>query len=1339
MARQGWLVCLLVAGCGSSVKVAPPQPGELIGSVEISTDVPATGCQILLEGTPLGAQCDDAGGFDIRNVPPGRWDLRLISDGGPTALPAKRLAAASNPGLISDLGAVRLAQPGSIGGHVINTGGMDLSLAVIAVPEVGAVTAPNANGGFLLDSVAPGVHDVVLITDAGTIVHTNVNVLPGKVTIGADLDVGKITPNMVAVTGKALRAGADDGKSGGLTVELVETIDGHVVQTAQTGDDGSFSLMAKYGTYIVRAKDADKPITAIVPSVVVRGSADVHLASALAVQPTGGDLDGDGLADDVDDDIDGDGIPNAQDAFPYDPAEHLDTDGDGVGDRSDLKSMGGNGIDHKNPTPDTDGDGKLDFEDNCPMVQNADQKDSDGDGIGDACDNCPFTPNPDQSDSVGNGIGDACRFCKANNDCGSGKICQFGQCLDCISSAQCGDKVCDLTKGACVSCDATHLCPGTGHCNSLGRCVECLSTPDCGASMACVQNMCVPQCTQNSNCLNGQFCVNGGCVECRNTGDCTGTNYCDQGLCRPQCVTTNDCTGGRACDPTTHTCVLPCSGMCLNGQTCVSSICQTICNQSQPCGAGQVCSAMGYCGPECVTTPDCSAKPFTQCVGGMCVATGMCSTDLDCPSDQICSVGGSGPPASCVPRPTSLDGNGKYTCSGPCQCKLGEICSAMSECIPDPLGVPTKYLSVSQGSAGGNGASAFTAFNALSMVSSAKANDVYALLGGDTFSITTPQAIPVGNVTIAGGYQFCGVNRWVRDDSQQSKISNTSTSGKGAFIINGNSTVPVSNVTLYRVEIDLADNTNTTAFRAIDANYAPALTLTHVLIKFAPLATSNSRTIQGVLCQNCNNVVWNDLSTPGIAETTGADNLNFVELVGGSATVTNVHVGPSTEDHLWAVHLTNLNASSSVIGTTVDGINAFSTNNTSTEEVRVENAPNGTVTVSNSQLVFTAQPGGGTQRAIYLKGVANAVVNNNLVDGSTLSANNQTAVQYGIDLEDTNGSLTNNTLKFPQLLAGPNTMYGLYIFGPRGNVTVSGNNLSGGIANTLYLLTVDSITSGPATFTNNTAGNQGCVSRAYGLYAHNSVYSNANAVIATDNQFNIGGQINGSSPTIEGFFVDGSNALIERNRFNLGASFGLANVVDHSSILELYENYFGHGVGANFSNGLEMYNTSTVLAVANTWDPGGAPTQGTSRGIYCSSINPATSFVSNLIGGGRSQTHLMVYNNSTNCINAAAAASKNNYFWYSGSGAQQASENVYLLSGGSGTTGANNNLIDIAPSNGCYGVSQTQPDFHIDTASVCVDKGITTTRRDGSSITGDVLNMARTQGAAPDIGCFEAK
>lgn len=58
--------------------------------------------------------------------------------------------------------------------------------------------------------------------------------------------------------------------------------------------------------------------------------------------------------------------------------------------------------------PDSDGDGIIDLEDNCPGTANADQTDSDGDSVGDVCDNCPYSYNPDQEDSDGDGIGDVC-------------------------------------------------------------------------------------------------------------------------------------------------------------------------------------------------------------------------------------------------------------------------------------------------------------------------------------------------------------------------------------------------------------------------------------------------------------------------------------------------------------------------------------------------------------------------------------------------------------------------------------------------------------------------------------------------------------------------------------------------------------------------------------------------------------------------------------------------------------------------------------------------------------------------------------------------------------------
>ena len=48
---------------------------------------------------------------------------------------------------------------------------------------------------------------------------------------------------------------------------------------------------------------------------------------------------------------------------------------------------------------DTDGDGIVDPNDNCPSISNNSQADSDGDGVGDACDNCTNVSNPRESGS----------------------------------------------------------------------------------------------------------------------------------------------------------------------------------------------------------------------------------------------------------------------------------------------------------------------------------------------------------------------------------------------------------------------------------------------------------------------------------------------------------------------------------------------------------------------------------------------------------------------------------------------------------------------------------------------------------------------------------------------------------------------------------------------------------------------------------------------------------------------------------------------------------------------------------------------------------------------------
>ncbi|MCK5690038.1 hypothetical protein KAI87_12250 [Myxococcota bacterium] len=276
--------------------------------------------------------------------------------------------------------------------------------------------------------------------------------------------------------------------------------------------------------------------------------------------------------------------------------------------------------------------------------------------------------------------------CTAAGCAASQQICDpaEGVCRDCVSSSECGNKIC--LSGACANCSNDDQC-GLGSSCQSGLCVNdasvaCMSNADCG-NLVCVDNAGDLRCTacmMDSECGPGRTCTTGTCsattVVCTTDSECTPPDrICVTGLCTAGC-TEGSCALGQECSQTTGRCQIISTGIKTLGELCsahdecasavcwpvvmadesVQSICSQACSKANTCPTNYVCYELGdgnLCIQRAMLTsllgmseaPALNVPPGGTCGGDSFIdldcTTGYCNTQTDecmemCGQDSDC-------------------------------------------------------------------------------------------------------------------------------------------------------------------------------------------------------------------------------------------------------------------------------------------------------------------------------------------------------------------------------------------------------------------------------------------------------------------------------------------------------------------------------------------------------------------------------------------------------------------------------------------------------------------------------------------------------------------------------
>ena len=326
--------------------------------------LPVAEAIVEIAGAGLFGQTDEAGQFRLRAVPPGTYELVVLTPTAPAGAPSRYEAPpVGRFDLVVDeadvggtLNRDLLLNPvGELTGRVIFEGvdpfADEHGGAVVFVPGVrraGDITSPD--GTFLISGIPAGEHEIRV--ESAT--H-------GPVSFTAQVDA--LARNWVDVSDPITlmnqsRERRIEGQVSSPTLRSLDQLTliafplfGTIEQTVALDADGGFQLdIEEFGPYAIALRgEGVRPAQV---TGLVAGQTGVEL---LAVAVEGNDLDEDGIIDSEDTDSDGDGCENSVDDLPLDPRGCTDSDGDALADDLDSDDECDGASDVEEARPGRDG------------------------------------------------------------------------------------------------------------------------------------------------------------------------------------------------------------------------------------------------------------------------------------------------------------------------------------------------------------------------------------------------------------------------------------------------------------------------------------------------------------------------------------------------------------------------------------------------------------------------------------------------------------------------------------------------------------------------------------------------------------------------------------------------------------------------------------------------------------------------------------------------------------------------------------------------------------------------------------------------------------------------